>query len=193
HAEKELENIPAGMADEKLDIELYKIKQKLELEIREGGKKIIQDMSRVAMTDPKYQEKFQHYVETVQDLRQSELAKYVVHRRTMLDLLQTALQKKDGRYVLEEEVHRILYPTRTTSDEIEFGHQNLWIVDERLSYHYHLASDLELRKNININSESDDRPDILIFDRPSAFIEGDYPHQAVVIIELKRPERDDYD
>jgi hypothetical protein len=33
---------------------------------------------------------------------------------------------------------------RTTSDEVSYEDQNLWIVDERLAYHYHLASDKAL-------------------------------------------------
>jgi hypothetical protein len=44
-----------------------------------------------------------------------------------------------------------------------------------------------------VESDSMSRPDVLIFDQPSAFVEGEYPLHSVVVIELKRPERTNYD
>jgi len=43
-----------------------------------------------------------------------------------------------------------------------------------------------------VNVASNDRPDVLLVDKPSSFVEGDYPHHSVVIIELKRPQRNNY-
>ena len=43
-----------------------------------------------------------------------------------------------------------------------------------------------------IDVDSEQRPDILIFDHPSAFVEGEYPFYSMVIIELKKPEKKDY-
>lgn len=192
HAPREINGIASNLPDNKLDIELYKIKQKLELDIRENSRELFSKKSKTPTEDPLYKDKFNTFVEKMQDLRQSELTKYVIHRRTMLELLNAALRKEDGKYALEEQVHKILYPTRTTSDDIEFGHQNLWIIDERLAYHYHIASDIEFYKNKITTSSSADRPDILIFDKPSAFVDEDSSFQSIVIIELKRPERDDF-
>ena len=73
-----------------------------------------------------------------------------------------------------------------------FESQNLWIIDEKLAYHYYLASDLKVSQMKPLNNESDKRPDILIFDKPVAFVEGDYPFCSAVVIELKKPEKMDY-
>ncbi|MBN9502229.1 MAG: hypothetical protein J0H02_10695, partial [Armatimonadetes bacterium] len=42
-----------------------------------------------------------------------------------------------------------------------------------------------------LDSESDLRPDMLVFDRALAFTEGDTPVSSFVIVEFKRPERGD--
>ena len=61
-------------------------------------------------------------------------------------------------------------------------------------YHNYLASDLPFNKQIEspVAIESGDRPDILIFQRPFALVEDDYPFSSVTIIEFKRPERTSY-
>lgn len=65
--------------------------------------------------------------------------------RVMLDLFEKALQRDEaGHYPLEEVVHQIVFPMRTTSSEIDFDHQNLWLLDERLTSHSFLAPDKAL-------------------------------------------------
>ncbi len=84
----------------------------------------------------------------------------------------------------------------STSDDIGPSHMNLWMIDERLAYHSYLASDKQLNQIGDvIEVDSEDRSDILIFNRPMAFSSGPPPFQAfgsVVIVEFKRPGRDDY-
>ena len=80
------------------------------------------------------------------------------------------------------------------SDDIDPGHQNLWVVDEKLSYHEYLASDLRFDHMEPLEIENERRPDILVvnnpeIDRPAAFVESDLPFSSIVIVELKRPER----
>jgi hypothetical protein len=43
-----------------------------------------------------------------------------------------------------------------------------------------------------IESDSESRPDILIFNRPLAFSDEVEPLQSVVVIEFKKPDRTDY-
>lgn len=102
-------------------------------------------------------------------------------------------KKDDGKYPLEEDIHELIYPMRTTSDDIEFQQQNLWIIDERLSYHRILASDQKLSQIDDSEIASNDRPDILIFNNPVAFVEGEeQPYSSIVIVEFKRPMRQGY-
>lgn len=68
---------------------------------------------------------------------------------------------------------------------------NLWILDEKLTYHYYLASDIPFEDQ-EIAAPSKDRPDIIIFSGPSAFANEAPPFSSIVLVEFKRPLRDDY-
>jgi hypothetical protein len=119
-----------------------------------------------------------------------------MHRRIILEFLDKSLQVNQDtkKYPLESVVHSIIYPMRTTSDDVPYEQQNLWIIDERLSYHWYLASDLPLKKATTpIKSDSKERPDILIFERALTFTEDKAPLTSLVIIEFKQPQRETYD
>jgi hypothetical protein len=75
---------------------------------------------------------------------------------------------------------------------VPFEQQNLWIIDERLTFHSFLSSDKPLNTIAAIEDGSDSRPDILIFNRTLAFSEGDQPLTSLVVIEFKRPMREGY-
>jgi hypothetical protein len=95
-----------------------------------------------------------------------------------------------GRYQLEAVVHRLIHPMRKGSDEIEFEEQNLWILDDRLTYHDFMESDKELRVSDHLENESQTRPDLLVvFNRTLTFREGRDPTTSFVIIEFKKPDR----
>lgn len=79
-----------------------------------------------------------------------------------------------------------------SSNDIPFDEMNLWLIDERLSFHNYLASDQELKSIPVIDSNSSDRIDIAIFDQALSFsIEKDH-FNNITIIELKRPNRNNY-
>jgi hypothetical protein len=117
------------------------------------------------------------------------LASYIVQRKSILELLKKRLESSEGMHAREEAIHQLIFPMRTTSDDVSYEEQNLWIVDERLSYHYYLASDKPLRTISVAESGSAKEPDIIVFNRPIAL--NDRPEQdrleSVVILEFKRP------
>jgi hypothetical protein len=117
------------------------------------------------------------------------LANYIVHRKLILELLQKRMELVDDSHAREEAVHRLIFPMRTTSDEVEYENQNLWMIDERLSYHYYLASDKPLAAIPPAESDSKKEPDIIVFNRPIAL--NDRPEgerlESIVIVEFKRP------
>lgn len=194
YKEEILDSISPDISKEALDIELYKITQKFDLELKEKGEKLLKkDLSQIENYD-KYREEYTQFVEQSNDLGKSNLAKYIIHRKVILDLLEVNLQRRcDDKYPLEESVHGIIFPLRTTSDIIDYEKQNLWVIDEKLSYHYFLASDMPFNQLEALNVDGLERPDLLIYNKPLVFVGDVHPYSSVVIIEFKRPGRKQYD
>lgn len=176
-----------------LDLELYKIKQFDEMKNLIEVKSIL-EMKEDEITDIEaYKKKYNEILQKVNDESKMDLAKYIVKRRTLLNLLEKSLKiQESGKYLFERNVHELIFPLKTTSDDIDFESHNLWIIDEKLAYHKYLASDIPLNKNGAIQSDDNSRPDIIVFNHPHAFA-LEKPYSSIVIVEFKRPGRDDYD
>lgn len=191
HADR-LELISPDISDSDLEAKLHEIHQEIETRIkREADDFISQDCDE----DPSNEREktFSKLVEDLNDVGKANLAKYIVHRKVMLTFLEKALKRgPTGKYSLEEEIHKIIFPLKNTSDDISFEKHNLWIIDEKLAYHYYLSSDIPLKQMSPINSKSDLRPDLLIFNGPLALVGEEAPYSSVVIFEFKRPMRDNY-
>lgn len=180
-------------SDQELDLKLYKKLQELEYDFRKDTVDILRDVEGEDADILK--EKYTKLFEELSDINKSKLAQYVVHRKYILELFEKSLALNlQGKYELEDTVHSIIYPTRTTSNQIDFNNQNLWIIDERLSFHNFLSSDKPLKSIKGFESDCSDRPDLMIFNNPISYIEGDEaPFNSVVLVEFKRPMRKGYD
>lgn len=188
-----LARIPGNISRDQLDIELYRTQKDIELEHRTRAAEIKKVPLDTAAASPEYAALYKQYLDEENELGKAALAKYVVHRRTILEMLDAALKvQESGSYAREDLVHSLIYPMRTDSEEVEFSRQNLWVVDERLAYHSYLASDLSMRSLKAVNAAGGDEPDLAIFNTARAFSETKSPYQSVVIVEFKRPERNEY-
>lgn len=191
-----LEEIPWVSDEEKLEMELFKQEQKFKLELKREGKKLEQEFQKGIVDYESYLEKRTTYAEKVSDMGKSNLAEYVMHRKAVLDILAQNIKYKDQeqqKYTYEKNIHQLIFPMTTTSDDIDYLQHNLWIVDEKLAYHHYLASDTKLKKMTEIECESSKEPDIVIFDSPFAFTdEEEQPFRNITIIEFKRPGRTNY-
>lgn len=188
-----IDSIPPNPTNGNLERILHEQLYRKQRELRRESREIMEELAPSGNRE-EYRAKFQDFMERFNELGTSALAEYVLHRRIILDLFEKALQRDPdtGKYALEKEVHNIVFPMRTTSDDVPFEQQNLWIIDERLTYHSFLASDIPLSRVEPVDSDSERRPDILIFNRSLAFGDGEQPLSSIAMIEFKRPERDDY-
>ncbi|WP_434033023.1 ATP-binding protein [Cupriavidus sp. a3] len=178
-----------------IDAELWRELREIESEHRAEGSRIRQLLEEGL--DANYRQRLEEYTETENELGKSQLAKYIVHRRVILDLLERSLQKlaDDANYALEQDLHNLVFPMGRTSVDVFRDQQNLWLIDEGLSFHSILASDKKMKSIPGLNSASNKEPDIIgcFYDRAITVgpDSGDATGAAVVI-EFKRPQRDDY-
>ena len=190
-----LAELRPNASEHEMDAVLHSVKSRKEVETQRAARNILDTVE--VQSSAEHAAKVSDIVSKIQDFEMSALAEYVVHRKLILELFHKALQRNHDtqKYALESVVHDIVFPMRTTSDEgSAYDKQNLWIIDERLTFHSFLASDKSLSScSQQIESDSQARPDILIFDRPFLFGDSEQPLSSILLIEFKRPLREEYD
>lgn len=193
-SEKE-RSINPNATDKAIDTYLHTKLYEQEHQLLEDGHDVLK--VREHETDDEYQKRVDDYFNKAQTLKESDLARYVIHRKIIIELLEGILAiQNDGKYSKEDRVHEIIMPMRRTSDNVEFADNNLWLINDRLVFHHYLASDKSLNVMPITDSNSNDRPDIIsetIYDNPIVVTEKDNPPFASFsIVEFKRPMRNDY-
>jgi hypothetical protein len=187
-------DIDPSITDRDLDLVLHKQLSDLEGSLLSEGHAVMNFGKNE--TPEQYRKRLSEYLVKVDDIKKSDLANYVFHRKVILDILQKAIQiGPSGRYAAEELIHELIMPMRKTSNEVRSDSCNLWLIDERLAFHDFLASDKPLSSMPIVNSTSTKEPDICvlnIFDEPLLVSEGqNLPLASIVVVEIKRPMRND--
>lgn len=186
------DRIPAGLPEDKLDLELYKHQQQWEFDTAKKKHDIEEKVKQDATSDPSFQKLFDEYCENITELSRASLAEYVVRRKAVIDLLEHALEAdENGKYSKESRIHSIICPMQTTSDEIKLDDMNLWLIDDRLAYHHFLASDKKINTIPVLESDVDKRMDLAIFDAALSYTADPENINSITIVELKRPQRND--
>lgn len=184
--------VDPSISDRELDLALHKQLYRIEEQILSDGHKIMVPLPNE--TEQGYQHRLEAYLQTVSDLKQSDLANYVMHRRTVIDLLEAAMNSDgSGNFTREDVIHELIVPMRIMSDDYSFRRENLWLIDERLAFHDFLASDLPLSKYLE--SASRKEPDIAslrLFDNPFLISEKGTVPGSLTVVEIKRPMRKGY-
>lgn len=186
--------IDPTLSDKDLDIVLHKHLSELESDLITKGHQVMQPKDHE--DNHQYNDRLKEYMKMADDIKKSDLANYVFHRKTILDILDKATKKDaSGRYIREDIIHELIMPMKKTSDDISIEGCNLWLIDERLAFHDFLASDKTLRSMPITGSTSTKEPDICalnVLDNPILVSEGQsLPLASITVIEIKRPMRND--
>ena len=189
----EVLKLPPDLPKEKLDIELYKIDAKWRLEVKENKVKLLDEKKDVT-NHQEYLVKYEQFLTEFNEIGKSDLARYVVHRKAIIELLEQLIeQNTQEKFENEDLIHSIFFPIRSNSDEVTPDKQNLWLIDERLTYHSFLASDKSFKSVEEVNADQKQRSDLLIYNEAFAFSDSKTsPHNSFTIVEFKKPMRDDY-
>jgi hypothetical protein len=195
HIEPMIEMIDPEASDGEIDRQLYGAYQRLQVEIREEGRKLLESTALEDNEFEEFRERFDEYFEKISEVNRADLARYVCHRKAIIEFLQKQLgQQDDGKYRYEDRIHSIVFPRGKTSDDVLFEDHNLWLVDERLAFHVCLSSDKPISRAEVLESKSRNKPDILVFDKAVAFSETtEMPFSSITIVEFKKPARTEYD
>jgi hypothetical protein len=138
--------------------------------------------------------------QAIEDAERRSLAEYVVRRKVVLDFIEILLEKvrdddRDSAYQREDILHSFICPVRVNTIaegrkvEASASH-DLWIVDERLTFAQYFSSDVDF-STLARAVESEERPDVLIFDYVHGLRQTD-GGSKVLLVEFKRPGRTSY-
>lgn len=193
---EEERDIDPDISDKALELKLHDKLYQLEKDTITEGYELMSHPDVDELDD--YKERLDKYMQSAAELKQSDLASYVSHRRVVIDLLEKALRlQDDNKYSKESVIHRLVMPMIKTSDEISMDDANLWLVDERLAFHHFMASDKSLKSMPTTESESGKEPDLALwrfFDSSILVNEKGIASSlpTITIVEFKRPMRDDF-
>lgn len=187
-------NVDPDITDKELELTLHKQLAQFEGDLINEGHNVMEP--RIGESVEAYRQRLSEYLSKADDIKKSDLASYVSHRKVILDILAKALERKpDGSYEREDMIHELIMPMRTDSNDEDFGKANLWLVDERLAFHDYLGSDKTLKAMPITGSEATKEADLCslsVFDNPLLVSEGHkLPLATIVIVEIKRPMRND--
>lgn len=186
--------VAPDITDKDLDLHLHEIWYTIERELVSEGHDIMSPGKNESIID--YKARLSDYINKAEDIKKSDLANYVSHRKAIIDILEASIIRlEDGKYAREDTIHELIFPMGKDSDSVMADGSNLWLLDERLSFHAYLASDKTLNSMPITDSTSTKEPDILslrVFDNPILVNDGSsFPMASLTIIEIKRPMRDD--
>ncbi|MFK5982242.1 MAG: ATP-binding protein [Flavobacteriaceae bacterium] len=197
HRKDKVERLPSGLNDSELDVKLYEIESEWRKEIKEEGIELLEKKKDITSLE-EYTELYEKYITDLNEVGKSDLARYIVHRRSVIDLLEKLIELNDDeRFTNEDIVHSLFFPIKESGDSILTEKQNLWLLDERLTFNNFLASDKLFSQIDGLKSNSRDRMDLIIkkeevFDKAVLYSENKIPFESFTIVEFKKPERNDY-
>lgn len=142
------------------------------------------------VADPKlYEERKAKLFSKVSDTYRDALAEYVVHRKAVIEIADQLREfDSDGKIKPEEELHNLIFPRLKDSTSTDYYRHNLWLLDERLAFVSYASSDRTFHGGKR--KRGDKVIDLKFFDE--VFVAGTKGSETVMIIEFKKPGRDDY-
>ena len=196
---EKVEKLPSGLNKNELDIKLYEIESEWKIRVKAEGIEVLVKKKDITTLD-QYKQLYDKFLTEFNQIGQSDLARYVVHRRSVIDLLERLIELNiQNKFEVQDEevLHSLFFPIRETNHTVSSDKQNLWLLDERLTFNTLLASDKSFKRVEQLNSSSTDRMDLIIrkeeiYENATLYSENKVPFESFTIIEFKKPNRDDY-
>src|SRR5690606_7889213 len=90
---EKLRKIPSTLSEEKMELEVFKIQQELELDVKKETKSVLKFIeSEQDMED--FDEKYKELYAKIIEVGNAKLSEYVIHRKLVIDLFDKLLNRK---------------------------------------------------------------------------------------------------
>jgi hypothetical protein len=136
-----------------------------------------------------YEATVKQIVEKIDENKREALAEYVIHRRNIISLVESARKfQGDGKHAPEDAIHDLVFRRFSDNASLNYFEHNLWLVDDALAFVPYVSSDRTLHGGRR--SKGDKVTDLLFYD--DSMILGDNDGTTLIIVEFKKPSRNDY-
>lgn len=146
-------------------------------------------IASAASNPENYNEKIRDIVNRVDAGKKEALAEYVIHRKNIIQLVEsTQKYRADDTRAPEDEIHNLVF--RRFSDNVKTGYfeHNLWLIDDALAFLPYVSSDRAMHGRGR--KAGDKVTDLIFYD--DSMILGDEDGTTLTIVEFKKPGRDNY-
>lgn len=146
-------------------------------------------ISKAASDPANYREKIQELVDKLDANKKEALAEYVLHRKSVIELVAAARKYGgDGKRAPEDVIYELVFRRFTDNVALDYFEHNLWLIDDALAFLPYITSDRTMHGGVR--KTGDKITDIAFFD--DSMVLGDNDGTTITIVEFKKPSRNDY-
>jgi hypothetical protein len=150
---------------------------------------LTQSIAEAANDPAVYYEQIRGLVAKLDMGKKDALAEYVVHRRKIISLVESARKFNDqGGRAPEDTIHDLVFRRYSDNTSTSYFDHNLWLVDDALAFCPYISSDRTVHGGRR--QKGDKVTDLLFYE--DSLILGENDGSSLVIVEFKKPSRDDY-
>lgn len=161
----------------------------LAIERYRASRDLSKAITSAAANPEDYMSKIREIVDKIDANNKEALAEYVVHRKKVIELIETARKYGlTGTHAPEDTIHDLIFRRFSDNVEKDYFEHNLWLIDDALAFLPYVSSDRAMHGKGR--KKGDKIPDLAFFDE--SLVLGDNDGTTITIIEFKRPSRDDY-
>lgn len=178
-------DIPINASDDVLEAKLHEKEYNLE---QRRAKEFQKVFSKREYDKKEFGSIVSEVLKQESEFSKDKLADLMIKRKSVIKLFQKYLEWRDeGNFMLEKDLHNIIFTMGSESDSMPNEYHNLWLLDERFTFHTYTASDTKLKTNKTLESKEGIEPDLLIYDSPFAFSDNADNINSLVVFEFKKP------
>jgi len=184
------DKLPQDFEPVQIEKEISEVIFNMKIRTREQVKKITEKEEQPVLSQ--IDNEINEIIDNISLIQKTELAKYVLWRKLVIDLMEKSLKYDQNTWFKkEEELHQVLFPRYKNSNNSKYDENSLRLIDEKLNYEKFICSENFLEKNKG-KSRKNDRLDIWVFSEIVAFRWGDNVCTPITVFELKRPWRKEF-
>lgn len=161
----------------------------LAIERYRASNELTKQIVAAASNPENYENSIKDLVKKIDDSKKEALAEYVIHRKSIVSLVESARKwGDDGKSAPEDTIHDLVFKRFNDNVAVDYFDHNLWLIDDALAFVPYVSSDRAMHGKGR--KKGDKISDLMFYD--DSLVLGDNEGTTITIVEFKKSGRDDY-